>query len=322
MPLGFKEKRELQRIVSDKQAAIETGGLGFKDKREAQKALQDALEKLGAAIDAGKGEGNTKLADLIAGKFNDLAPLAFLKVLEEVVRELNGDIEPVKPPVISYIEANAGSIMESAEAMAAFQGILESAGQPQAPGVAVRMPEGMMDGIPPREIVVDIDVPFEEPAVFRPIVQSIESARAGDKITVNLNTPGGRTDAAQALYVALLNTPAKTKARIINAASSGSIVAMACDEIEATPFCTMMIHNASGGVGGKVGDMMAATAYRDGYFREWFGQLYAGFLAPSEIQDVMKGQDIWLKDSEIKARLDNWKPIRERVKADGTIQPA
>ena len=54
MALGFKEKRDLQKIVAEKQAALTEGGLGFKDKREAQKAMQDALSKLNAAVDAGK----------------------------------------------------------------------------------------------------------------------------------------------------------------------------------------------------------------------------------------------------------------------------
>jgi len=48
MSLDFREKRRLQKVVAEKQAALRGGDLGFKAKREAQKAMRDALTKLGA----------------------------------------------------------------------------------------------------------------------------------------------------------------------------------------------------------------------------------------------------------------------------------
>ena len=59
---------------------------------------------------------NQKLSDLIAGKYNNEAPAEFLRILQDIIGEIN-DIEPVKPPTIGYIEANKekiGAIMESA----------------------------------------------------------------------------------------------------------------------------------------------------------------------------------------------------------------
>lgn len=102
MALGFKEKRTLQKIVADKQAELAQGGLSFKVKREAQKSMADALEKLNAKIDAGG--GSTLLDELIAGKFNELAPIQFIAKLREVVDSINGDIEPIKQPTIGYLE--------------------------------------------------------------------------------------------------------------------------------------------------------------------------------------------------------------------------
>lgn len=59
---------------------------------------------------------NQKLSDLIAGKYNNEKPEEFLRILKEIIEEIN-DIEPVKPPTISYIDANqdkVNAIMESA----------------------------------------------------------------------------------------------------------------------------------------------------------------------------------------------------------------
>ena len=127
---------------------------------------------------------------------------------------------------------------------------------------------------------------------------------------------------AQAFYSALLKTKARTKAVIINAYSSGSIVAMSCDEIELTPFCSMMIHNASSGSGGKLGDMAGYANFKSDYFAEWYAQLYAGFLTEDELKDISKGQDFWLKEAQIRERLKNWQPIRARLQADGSVVEA
>lgn len=153
-------------------------------------------------------------------------------------------------------------------------------------------------------------------------IQAIETARAIDRITLRINSNGGNPQAAQAIYAALLKTPAFTKAQIINAVSTGAIVAMSCDSIELTPFCSMMICNASSGSGGKLGDMAGYATFKSGYFAEWYAQLYAGFLTIDELKDIAKGQDFWLKEDQIRERLQNWKPIRERLQADGTLAAA
>lgn len=199
----------------------------------------------------------------------------------------------------------------------AQQGIFESAsGENSNPVMITPLP-----GTTGQKIAIEIDGEFGEPAMFRDRLQAIESARPGDLVEIRLNSNGGNnTMAAQAFCAALLKTPARTKAVIINAYSSGSIVAMSCDEIELTPFCSMMIHNASSGVGGKMGDMAGYATFKQGYFTEWYAQLYAGFLTPEELQDVAKGQDIWLKEDQIRKRLKSWVPIRRKQELAAAIQ--
>jgi hypothetical protein len=107
MALSFKEKREVQKLVAAKIEELKAGNLSFKEKRAAQKELKDAFARLSVKIeqqDTGEAE-NQKLQDLIAGKFNSLKPLEFIGVLKEIVTEIK-DVEPVKPPTISYCDVN------------------------------------------------------------------------------------------------------------------------------------------------------------------------------------------------------------------------
>lgn len=157
--------------------------------------------------------------------------------------------------------------------------LLTEAARQKTPGAVRSTPKGFEFGAP-QDIIIDIDTEFDSPETFRGIIRAIEQARETDTIILKVNSHGGRTDSAQAVYVALLETRAKTIARIITAYSSGSIVTMACDEIQTTPHCTMMIHNASAGTWGKIGDMKAQTSFLEDHFKKWFGELYSGFLTP------------------------------------------
>lgn len=295
-----------------------------------------------AATVTGDAVVNSVLKELLDGKYNSESPETFLAIVQKVI-DATGDVAAVIPACIAYIDANqdkVSAIMESAmaEAFGAMWGkvrdaeqlIAESAGgrrtrafpmgisptaqRPATDPVRVVVP-ATDDLAPPRKVIIEIDESFNEPVQFRGIIQAIEAGREGDETILRVNSNGGDTQAAQAVYVALQQTPAKTKAVVINAYSSGSIVTMACDEIEPTPFCSMMIHNASTFSGGKLGDIAGGAAFKQSYFVEWFQQLYAGFLTDEELKDIAKGQDIWLKENDIRERLQNWVPIRKRSAA-------
>lgn len=114
MALSFNEKRALQKAVAVKTEELKNSSLSFKEKRAAHKELKEAFAKLLVKVEATDGEKSQKLSDLIAGKYNSETPQRFLAIVKEVVEELSGEIEPVKPPVIGYIQANAEQVMESA----------------------------------------------------------------------------------------------------------------------------------------------------------------------------------------------------------------
>lgn len=107
MAISFKEKRELQKIIADKKQELSKPGITFKEKRAAQKEMAAAFTRLKVTIKASpeKAAENEKLKKLIAGEFNKLEPAEFLKILNEIVEEINS-IEPIKEPTISYIDAN------------------------------------------------------------------------------------------------------------------------------------------------------------------------------------------------------------------------
>lgn len=321
MGLSFQEKRALQKEISDCAASLETAS-DFRAKRTLQKRLADAFAKLeGKAAKIAQ----TLLDQLLAGKFLQEKPIRFLSILKKVVAEINGNVQPVREAVIAYLKAHHNAqegIFESADVhpLAGMGTLYEDARRKDSGAVRIT-PKGLEYGAP-RNITIDIDTDFDSPESFRGIIRTIEQAREVDTIVLKINSNGGRTDTAQAVYVALLETRAKTIARVITAYSSGSIIAMSCDEIQTTPHCTMMIHNASTMSWGKIGDMKAQSSFLEEHFKRWFTELYSGFLSQEEIGDVFKGRDIWLREDDIRKRLPNWKPIRVRRAAEAQANNA
>lgn len=105
MALSFTDKRKIQALIEDRLNSLGQTGFSFSQKRAFQKELEDAFAKLNEQIDLKPDEAgqNQKLVDLIAGKYNDLEPLPFLKIIKEITDEIQA-VDPVKEPVIKYIE--------------------------------------------------------------------------------------------------------------------------------------------------------------------------------------------------------------------------
>jgi hypothetical protein len=127
MALSFTEKRSLQKTISTNIAALSASGVSFSEKRRMQKEISEALVKLGTkAIEPEPAPvptpepqtetPNQALADLLSGKYNSATPEVFLKVLQDVIAEIN-DVQAVLPAAIAYVEANldkVSAVMESA----------------------------------------------------------------------------------------------------------------------------------------------------------------------------------------------------------------
>jgi len=60
------------------------------------------------------GKGNQKLADLVAGQYNKESPEVFLKIVKDIITEIN-DVQPVIEPAVAYLMANQSLISEAAE---------------------------------------------------------------------------------------------------------------------------------------------------------------------------------------------------------------
>lgn len=153
-------------------------------------------------------------------------------------------------------------------------------------------------------IQVYLDEAIREPSYYRGFIQRLGTLGEGDIVELTINTPGGRVDSAVSIINALRATEAEVLAIIDNeAASAGSLIALACPNIMVAPNSTVMIHNWFGGGGGKGGDIVSSINYNNQKIQKLMTEVYQGFLTEVELRDLFIGRDYYFDSEEIEARL-------------------
>lgn len=90
---------------------------------------------------------------------------------------------------------------------------------------------------------------IEAPSEYNEVCHLLSAASPAEVFTFIINTPGGYIDSAVMLIDAIKNSKAHTVAKITGTvASAGTIITLACDDIEIADHTAFMIHNYSGAV--------------------------------------------------------------------------
>lgn len=146
---------------------------------------------------------------------------------------------------------------------------------------------------------------IESPSLYNETCYRLDNATSIDEFYIYINTPGGILDAAIMLVNSIKNTKALTIAKLSGTvASAGTIIALACKNLEIADHTAFMVHNYSGGLYGKGHELKAHQEFVDANLNKSFSSFYDGFLTPSEIKKVIDGKDYWMNKDEVLARLE------------------
>ena len=146
---------------------------------------------------------------------------------------------------------------------------------------------------------------IEAPSLYNELCYKLDNASPAEEFFIYINTPGGILDAAIMLVSSIKNTAANTTAKLSGTvASAGTIIALACKNVEVADHTAFMIHNYSGGLFGKGHELKAHQEFVDANLNKSFSSFYEGFLTPAEIKRVIDGKDYWMNKDEVLSRLD------------------
>jgi len=143
-----------------------------------------------------------------------------------------------------------------------------------------------------------------EPFDYTKFCLLLRTVSKDKQIRIYLNTPGG--DLASALAIIDAMTECKAPITVVlsgTVASAGTMVTMAADNIEVSPFISFMIHYYSSSSFGKGNEIQEEVKFNMNHKPFIFNAIYNDFLTKKEIKDVVNGKDMWMDRAEI---LDRW----------------
>lgn len=150
-----------------------------------------------------------------------------------------------------------------------------------------------------------------KPSLYTEVFTILKTATEIDMIVFHINNSGGYLDTFIEFYHFIKNTEAHTTAIVYNAHSAAAFIAFSCDEIELAEFCTLFIHNASGGYNGKTDDHREYSKNFDEQMKSIMNTLLRGFLTDNEIEKVLEGKSFWFTKKEIEKRFDKMKRAKK-----------
>lgn len=145
---------------------------------------------------------------------------------------------------------------------------------------------------------------IDEPSLYNELCYKLKSASPAEVFTLYINTPGGIIDSAVMLIDAIKTSKAKVTAEISGTvASAGTIITLACDDVNVADHTSFMIHNYSAGAYGKGHELKARQTFIDNTLNASFKEFYKGFLTEQEMDEVIEGKDMWMDAEEVRARV-------------------
>ena len=140
---------------------------------------------------------------------------------------------------------------------------------------------------------------FGEGISAKGVQNVLRDAGIVNTIHVRLNTPGGSAFDGLAIYNALVQHPAKVTTYVDGlAASAGSVIAMAGDEIHIAENGMMMIHQAAALAIGNAGDMLAMAELLEKMDGQIAGTYAARTGKPQDEFAEMMAAETWFTGQE------------------------
>ena len=127
------------------------------------------------------------------------------------------------------------------------------------------------------------------------VLNAISGLKAGDTVTVNIDSNGGSVEEGQKIYNYLKATPATVTTRVVgNCYSIATVILMAGKQIEALPNAKFMVHRAhTPKTSGNAAQLKRDAAYLEGLDKQILGaykRRAKDFVSSEDFQTLYQGE--------------------------------
>lgn len=155
---------------------------------------------------------------------------------------------------------------------------------------------------------------IEDPECYIDMFDIARHAQHTDTLKFYLNSCGGNLFTAIQFLRVLMETEAHVVVSIEGAAmSAATLLFLAADSVEITPYSSIMFHDYSGGMWGKGGDMNRQMIHERKWSETLFKEIYEDFLTPTEIDSMLDGKELWMDSDEVLKRMETRSKLREEL---------
>ena len=155
---------------------------------------------------------------------------------------------------------------------------------------------------------------IEEPECYIDMFDTIRHTRQDDTIKIYLNSGGGSLFTAIQFLRVLSETNATVIVSIEGAAmSAATLLFLAADSVEITPHSSIMLHDYSGGMWGKGGDLHRQAIHERKWTEKLFREVYEDFLTSEELDSMLDGKELWLDSDDVMVRLEKRAQLRNEL---------
>lgn len=155
------------------------------------------------------------------------------------------------------------------------------------------------------EFTYDLDDEVTDVGDYRELISLLRYAGEDDVVRININNYGGQLPTCIAIVNAIRSCKALTVGVLSSVAySAAGAIWMACQAQEVGRHCGFMAHPASGGDYGTLHQRKQAADHTLEMLRSLYEDVYEGFLTKEEIESILKSDDLWLNEKDIRERLE------------------
>lgn len=161
----------------------------------------------------------------------------------------------------------------------------------------------------------------EDPQEYVEWFKEIRCATPDDEIRIYINSPGGDLGTALQFMRVMSECQAHITCSVEGeCCSAATIIFLQADAFEITPHSLFMLHNYSGGIAGKGGEMFDQAVFERDWSRKLLADVYRDFLTEAEVEKLLDNKDMWLHAEEVAERCQRVMEARAKeaqAKEDG-----
>lgn len=153
-----------------------------------------------------------------------------------------------------------------------------------------------------------------EPENYIDLVDALRSANPHDDFIIRFASGGGLLSTATMIINAITESQANVHGYIeSNAGSAASLIFLACDSWSVSDDAELFVHTSSSGSFGKESETYEASVFYRKKIHKMMRSRYAGFLTETEIDQVLKGADLYFDADSITERLNRYTDYEETL---------